>query len=68
MRPMVFYLIQCLEVFCERKDMQALQAVIGLTVVALVLYYFVLKADESSKLIGALSDGYTKTVQTLQGR
>lgn len=48
--------------------MQALQAVIGLTVVALILYYFVLKADESSKLISALSDGYTKTVQTLQGR
>ncbi len=48
--------------------MQALQAVIGLTVVALILYYFVLKADESSKLISALSDGYTKTVQALQGR
>jgi len=50
------------------EKMQALQAVIGLTVVALILYYFVLKADESSKLIGALSDGYTRTVQTLQGR
>lgn len=45
-----------------------LQAVIGFTLAALVLYFFVGKADESSKFIGALSAGYTSTVRTLQGR
>lgn len=48
--------------------MQGLQIVVGLTVTALILYFFVGKADESSKFISALSDGYTKTVKTLQGR
>ena len=48
--------------------MNAVQAVIGFTLAALVLYYFVGKADQSSQFIGALSDGYTRTVQTLQGR
>jgi len=48
--------------------MSGLQAVVGFTLAALVLYFFVGKADESSKFISALSDGYTKTVKTLQGR
>ena len=48
--------------------MQALQVVVGLTIAALILYYFVGKADESSKFISALSDGYTQTVKALQGR
>ena len=48
--------------------MRGLEIVVGLTVTALILYFFVGKADESSKFIGALSDGYTKTVKTLQGR
>lgn len=48
--------------------MRGLEIVVGLTVTALILYFFVGKADESSKFIGALSDGYTRTVQTLQGR
>ena len=48
--------------------MRALEIVVGLTVTALVLYYFVGKADESSKLIKALSDGYTNTVRSLQGQ
>lgn len=45
-----------------------LQTVIGFTLAALVLYYFVGQADKSSQFIGALSQGYTQTVQTLQGR
>lgn len=44
------------------------QAVIGFTLAALALYFFVGQADKSSQFIGALSDGYTRTVQTLQGR
>lgn len=48
--------------------MRGLEVVVGLTVTALLLYFFVLKADESSKFIKALSDGYTNTVKTLQGR
>lgn len=45
-----------------------LQAVIGFTLAALVLYFFVGKADQSSMFISSLSDGYTQTVKTLQGR
>lgn len=48
--------------------MQALQIVAAFTVTALILYYFVGKADESSKLITSLADGYTKTVRALQGQ
>lgn len=48
--------------------MRGLEIVVGLTVTALILYYFVGKADQSSKFISALSDGYTKTVVALQGR
>lgn len=48
--------------------MRALEIVVGLTVTALILFYFVGKADQSSKLISSLADGYTKTVSTLQGR
>lgn len=52
----------------ERKEMRGLEVVVGFTLAALVLYFFVGKADESSKFISALSDGYTRTVTTLQGR
>ena len=45
-----------------------LQAVIGFTLAALVLYFFVGQADKSSVFIGSLADGYTRTVETLQGR
>lgn len=48
--------------------MRGLEIVVGLTVTALILYFFVGKADESSKFIKALSDGYTNTVRSLQGR
>jgi hypothetical protein len=48
--------------------MQALQIIVGLTVTALILYYFVGKADESSKLIKSLADGYTNVVGALQAR
>jgi hypothetical protein len=48
--------------------MRGLEVVTGFTLAALALYFFVFKADESSKFIGALSDGYTRTVATLQGR
>ena len=48
--------------------MRGLEIVVGLTVTALILYFFVGKADESSKFIKALSDGYTNTVKSLQGR
>ena len=44
------------------------QAVIGFTLAALVLYFFVGQADKSSVFISSLSDGYTQTVKTLQGR
>lgn len=44
------------------------QAVIGFTLAALALYFFVGQAERSSQFIGALSDGYTRTIQTLQGR
>jgi hypothetical protein len=52
----------------KENDMQALQIIVGLTVTALILYYFVGKADESSKLIKGLADGYTNVVGALQGR
>lgn len=48
--------------------MQGLEKVLGFTLAALALYFFVFKSAESSKFISALADGYTKTVQTLQGR
>lgn len=52
----------------ERKEMRGLEVVVGFTLAALILYFFVGKAEESSKFIGALSEGYTRTVTTLQGR
>jgi len=48
--------------------MRGLEIVVAFTLGALALYFFVGQADKSSQLIGALSDGYTRTVQTLQGR
>lgn len=48
--------------------MQALQVVAGFTIAALVLYFFVGQADKSSQFISALSEGYTSTIKSLQGR
>lgn len=42
--------------------MQGLQIVVGFTLAALALYFFVGRADESSKFIKALSQGYTQVV------
>lgn len=42
--------------------MQGLNVVAGFTLAALALYFFVGKADESSKFIEALSKGYTNVV------
>lgn len=48
--------------------MQGLQAIIGFTLAALILYYFVGQAEKSSKFIEALSQGYTSSLKVLQGR
>jgi hypothetical protein len=48
--------------------MQGLNAVAGFTLAALALYFFVLKSEQSSQFIKALSEGYSSTVRTLQGR
>ena len=42
--------------------MKGLEIVTGFTLAALALYFFVGRADESSKLIEALSKGYTSVV------
>lgn len=42
--------------------MQGLQIVVGFTLAALALYFFVGRAEESSKFIGALSQGYTQVI------
>lgn len=42
--------------------MQGLQIVVGFTLAALALYFFVGRASESSKFIEALSKGYTQVV------
>jgi hypothetical protein len=44
------------------------ERIIGLTVLGLILYYFVGKADESSKFINSASAGYANAVRALQGR
>lgn len=44
------------------------EKIIGLTVLALILYYFVLKSEQSSKFINASADAYVKGVTVLQGR
>lgn len=48
--------------------MELASKIIGLTVTALFLYYFVIKADEASKVIKSLSAAYNEGVKTLQGR
>jgi len=48
--------------------MRGLEVVTAFTLAALALYFFVGKADESSKFIEALSKGYSSTVTALQGR
>ena len=48
--------------------MQGLNAVLGFTLAALALYFFVFQSDRSSEFIKALAAGYTSTVSTLQGR
>jgi len=42
--------------------------IIASTVTLIIVYYFVIKADETSKVIKALSGAYTESVRTLQGR
>lgn len=42
--------------------MRGLEIVVGFTLAALALYFFVGRAEESSKFIKALSDGYTGVV------
>lgn len=42
--------------------MRGLEVVVGFTLAALALYFFVGRADESSKFISALSQGYTSVV------
>lgn len=42
--------------------MRGLEIVVGFTLAALALYFFVGRADQSSKFIEALSDGYTNVV------
>jgi hypothetical protein len=48
--------------------MRGLEIVTAFTLGALALYFFVGKADESSKFISSLSEGYTSTLRVLQGR
>ena len=48
--------------------MRGLEVIVGFTLAALVLYYFVGQADKSSRLIEALSKGYTSSVRALQGQ
>lgn len=48
--------------------MDTVKYLLGLTFMLIVLYYFVYKADETSKTIKALSEAYTSSVRTLQGR
>lgn len=42
--------------------MRGLEIVVGFTIAALALFFFVGRADESSKFISALADGYTRVV------
>lgn len=42
--------------------MRGLEIVVGFTLAALALFFFVGRADESSKFIRALSEGYTSVV------
>lgn len=42
--------------------MRGLEIVTGFTIAALMLYFFVGRAEESSKFIGALADGYKGVV------
>lgn len=44
------------------------ERIIGLTVLGLILYYFVGKAEQSSKFIESASGGYATAVRALQGR
>jgi hypothetical protein len=48
--------------------MRGLEIVTAFTLGALALYFFVGKADESSKFIESLSKGYSSTITALQGR
>lgn len=44
--------------------MQGLQIVVGFTIAALALYFFVGRASESSKFIDALAKGYTSVISS----
>lgn len=47
--------------------MEIAKLIIGLTVIGLVLYYFVGQADKSSQFIKSASQGYASSVTALQG-
>lgn len=44
------------------------ESIISLTVLALLLYYFVYQSDKSSKFIQAASSGYATDVSALMGQ
>ena len=48
--------------------MRALELVVGLTLAALAMYYFINQSDKSSAFIGASADAYTKSVRALMGQ
>lgn len=45
-----------------KEKMRGLEIVVGFTLAALALFFFVGRAEESSKFIKALSDGYTNVI------
>jgi len=42
--------------------------IIGATVLLIIVYYMVVKAEEASKVIKAISEAYSGAVKTLQAR
>jgi hypothetical protein len=48
--------------------MRALEVIVGLTLSALALYYFIGEADKSSKFMSASADAYSKSINALMGR
>ncbi len=45
-----------------------LEKIIGLTVLGIILYYFIGKAEKSSQFINSASGAYVSGVKALQGR
>ncbi len=48
--------------------MGTVEKLMAATVTLIIVYFFVVKADESSRVIKALSSAYTESVKALQGR